>query len=390
MSVAAAALQVPAGTGIQIRLKTKVSTQTSKAKDAVEAVVIAPVMVNNQFAIPAGAIVRGTVDKVTQSTKPDERSLLVLKFTEIEISGTKLKLAAQLSGVENARESVDDQGQINGIIAADTISGRLDTQLDKLGEKYASFADILTAAKKAVIQSTESDITYDTGVEMDLKLTAPLALDKPSGPGPAASLQPIPNLDALAAMAAKQPFQTMAESPSKPSDVTNLMVIGSEEQVKQAFSDAGWSSAAALSAESKLQTVQAVAEQRGYKEAPVSVLLLDGKPPDLVFEKLNNTFAMRHHLRVWRQPATFDGKAVWVISATHDTGIDFSAENRTFIHKIDSQIDRERAKVVNDLLFTGKVSGMALVDRPDVPTHSQNATGDDLDTDGKIAVLLLK
>ena len=78
------------------------------------------------------------------------------------------------------------------------------------------------------------------------------------------------------------------------------------------------------------------------------------------------------------------------IAATHDTGIDFSEQNRTFIHKIDSQIDRERAKVVNDLLFTGRVRSVALVDRPAVPQHGQNATGDGLETDAKMAVLILQ
>jgi len=120
------------------------------------------------------------------------------------------------------------------------------------------------------------------------------------------------------------------------------------------------------------------------------VLLLDGKPPDVVFEKLNNTFAQRHHLRVWRRPATFQGQPVWMIAATHDTGIDFSEQNRTFIHKIDSQIDRERAKVVNDLLLTDHVQSLALVDRPNVPQKGQNATGDSVETDAKIAVLLLQ
>ncbi|HEY2018266.1 MAG TPA: LssY C-terminal domain-containing protein, partial [Bryobacteraceae bacterium] len=106
--------------------------------------------------------------------------------------------------------------------------------------------------------------------------------------------------------------------------------------------------------------------------------------------KLNNTFAMRHHLRVWQRPSTFLGKPVWSIAATHDMGISFSEANRTFIHKIDSQIDRERAKVVNDLLFTGRVQSLELVDRPAVPQNGQNATGDNLETDAKIAVLLLQ
>ncbi len=105
------------------------------------------------------------------------------------------------------------------------------------------------------------------------------------------------------------------------------------------------------------------------------------------FQKQNNTFAQRHHLRIWHRPDTFDDKEVWVCAATHDIAIDFSPEDRTFIHRIDPQIDRERAKVVNDLMFTGRVRGMSLVSRSDVPKDAYNATGDQLITDGRMAVL---
>jgi hypothetical protein len=382
-------LDVPAGTELQIRLKTKVSTLASKSKDAVEAVVIAPVMIDGQFVIPAGAVMRGAVDKASRSSKPDERSTLALTLNEIEIDGAKLKVSGQLAAIDNARETIDEHGVINGIVAAETISGRLDAGISKIAERYAGFADILNAAKKTVLKEPEGDITYDAGVEMMFKLTAPLTLKGASGPGPAAKLQPVANESALVDLIAREPFQTMAERPSKPSDITNVMLIGTQQQVEQAFAAAGWSTAAALNAQAKLETFKAIAEQRGYKEAPVSILLLEDRPPDLVFEKMNNTFAQRHHLRVWKRPATFAGKPVWAIAATHDIGIDFSEENRTFIHKIDSEIDRERAKVVNDLLFTGKVQSVELVDRPNVPPHSRNATGDDLNTDGKIAVLVL-
>ena len=72
----ASAVDVPAGTEIQLRLKSKVSSQTSKSKDPLEAVVISPVMTGDQFVIPAGAVVRGSVEKVAQSSKGDERSIL--------------------------------------------------------------------------------------------------------------------------------------------------------------------------------------------------------------------------------------------------------------------------------------------------------------------------
>ena len=168
------------------------------------------------------------------------------------------------------------------------------------------------------------------------------------------------------------------------------MFIGSQEQVQGAFAGAGWSQASKLGEKSKLETLRAIAEDRGYSEAPVSILYLDGRPPEMVFEKLNNTFSKRHHLRIWLRPDQYHGRPVWVCAATHDTGIDFSAKDRTFIHKIDSQIDMERLKVVNDLLLTGKVQSLLLVDRPNVPQHGQNATGDNLNTDAKMTVLILK
>jgi len=91
---------------------------------------------------------------------------------------------------------------------------------------------------------------------------------------------------------------------------------------------------------------------------------------------------------LWRRPGSFDGKPIWVCAATHDIGIDFSQENRTFIHRIDPHVDRERAKIVNDVLLTGQVKSLALVERPAVPNHARNATGDEIETDGQMAVVV--
>lgn len=373
LAACAPAAQIPAGSDIPIRLKTKVSTQSSKTGDPVEAVVIGgPLM---------GAAVRGTVEKATQSTKGDERSVLILKFQEIE----KTKIDAKLSEVENAREQVDDQGQIQGILATETITGKIDAGINRIANRYSGLAEVLGQVKGAVFKAAEGDVSYDAGVEMTLKLAAAAEITPPAPP----KLEPIADTAALEKLIAAEPFQTVAENPPKKSDVTNLMLIGTEEQVRKAFSEAGWHTAAELNALSKFETIRAVAENRGYAEAPVSILLLDGKPPDLVFQKVTNTFARRHHLRVWRR-GTYEGRPVWFIAATHDIGISFSEQNRTFIHQIDSQIDRERTKVADDLVFTGLVQSSVLIDRPHVPKKSENATGDALETDTKIAVLILR
>ncbi len=384
-AVVLAAVSVPSGSLIEIRLTTALNTATAKANQPFEAVVIAPVADSGRIVISAGAVVTGHVKESKAATQAEAQAALDLAFDQIATgSATKAMLAAKVTGVDNARESVDAGGRINGILASQTGSGRMNQGIHKVGEKYSALADLLNTVKQAVVKDTDPNIDYEPGVEMTIELTKPLVWT-----GSAAELQikAIEPQQQLAGMVNRQPFRTTAEKPARPSDITNLLFLGSEHDIQNAFEKAGWATAERLNGQSKLETFRAIVEQRGYKEAPVSTLLLDGAPPDMVFQKQNNTFAARHHLRIWRRPGRFNGQEIWVCAATHDIGIDYSEQNMTFIHKIDSQIDRERAKVVNDLLLTGTVRGLSLVERGEIPPNLFNATGDRLETDGAAAVI---
>jgi hypothetical protein len=383
---APADVTLPVDTKLQIRLQTKVSS-ASKAGDKFQAVVIAPVVIGDRIYVPAGSQVAGVV-KAASASKPDTRAELTLDFQELVLPPeVKKPLSAKVTAVDNARESVQENGTILGILDSETLTAQMDRGLEKLGAKYSRFADLLSVFKGAVLQKADTEIAYEPGVEMELSLTKALEV---AGEHPLEGVAPISPAGELDALVNSLPFQTTAENPPKPSDLTNLMYIGSREQIAAAFAAAGWSTAEQVNARSGLETFRAIAEQRGYKEAPMSTLLLEGQKPDVVFQKQFNTFAKRHHLRIFHRPEKFQGREVWVCAATHDIGIDFSPENRTFIHKIDSQIDTERAKVVFDLIHTGKVEGIALVDRPNVPKSTGNATGDKIETDGRMAVLMLE
>ncbi len=379
------AASIPSGTEVQIRLTTALNTATGKAGQPFEAVVIAPVFAGERIVLPAGAKVTGHVQAIQAADQAKQQAELTLAFDQIAEGGRKADLAAKLTGVDNARESVDVDGRITGIVASETASGRLDQGINKVAQKYPGLGDLLNTVKQTVVKETDSNIDFEPGVEMTLELTKPLEW---AGGEPALGVEPIQPEQELLSLVSRQPFRTATEKSARPSDVTNLMFLGSAKEISNAFEQAGWSTAERLNATSKLETFRAIVEQRGYKEAPLSVLLLDGAPPDLVFQKQNDTFAARHHLRIWHRPGRFAGQDVWVCAATHDIGIDFSQESRTFTHKIDSQIDRERAKVVNDLLFTGLVRGLSLVAR-DLPAGLANATGDRLETDGGMAVIAL-
>jgi hypothetical protein len=370
---------------MHVRLKSAVSSNAAKPESAIEAVTITPVLQGERVVLPAGVPVKGRVVDVLPWSKPEQRALLHVVFTQFGEATSK----ATVVQVDNARETVDNSGKIFGIVASETLAARMDQGIGKLAQRNEALAGLLEAAKSVVMTGTPTgEIKYEPGVELTVRLEEPLRWKGPLPREP--QLTRISNETVLASLVNSQPFRTMAESPRRPSDLTNLMFIGSDESLRRAFEQAGWSVAHDKNPESILETVRAIAEVRGYKEAPMSILLLDGRRSDYDLQKQNNTFAKRHHLRVWRRPGNFNGKPVWVSSATHDIGIDFSEENSTFIHVIDSEIDRERAKVVSDLLFTGLVESLALVERADVPKELRNATGDAIRTDGRMAVVVLK
>ncbi|MCC6394470.1 MAG: LssY C-terminal domain-containing protein [Bryobacterales bacterium] len=373
------ATTIVAGTEISVRLKTKVGSKVSKAGDPVQAEVIAPVRKDSRIIVWPGTLLNGTVKTATPAPSATERAALLLDFTSLaDTSGNKANVKTIVAGVDNAREKVDGNGNIQGIVASETYSAKLDQEI---GRKWGGFLENI---KKSLLQEPDSEIFMDVGVELTVRVTA--SVDWNGAPGPAVwepAAPPQPLVDLVNA----QPFQTIAEKPPKPSDITNLMFLGTREQIEAAFQAAGWTLALNTNRDSGFETFRALVEDRGYKEAPMSSLLLDGRKSDMNWEKQYDTFARRHHLRIFSRPAGYNGVPVWVASSTHDNGISFSQQDRTFIHRVISRIDDERDKVVSDLTYTGKVQAVYYVDRPAVPKQLSNATGDSLATDGRMAVI---
>jgi hypothetical protein len=169
--------------------------------------------------------------------------------------------------------------------------------------------------------------------------------------------------------------------------VTNLMFLGTRQQIISAFNEAGWFEAVPSDFGSNMKVVQATLRQTNYSQAPVSSLMINGRLPDLVFQKSLDTFAKRHHIRIWKLGSTYEGREVWVGAATHDIAVEHTKTMTKWTHRIDPYIDRERDWIESDLLFAGTASGYADVNRPAAPHNAANATGDSITTDGVMTVV---
>jgi hypothetical protein len=233
--------------------------------------------------------------------------------------------------------------------------------------------------------SLRREVLFPAGTDIQIQVVRPSMLkqvDSWSGWPRLPVDAPLQQLVASAPLRTHTPNKTL-------SDMTNLMFLGSQQELITAFQEAQWFEADNLNAASAVKAVQATLRQSGYAGAPVSSLLVNDRPPDLVFQKSLNTFAKRHHIRIWKLGKTYNGRQVWVGAATHDIATTNSRAGTKWSHRIDPHIDRERDWVETDLLFAGTATAYVDVDRPQAPRKAENATGDDIVTDGKMSVVEL-
>ena len=179
----AAAVTIPAGTELTVRLTTPVSSSQKKG-DPVSAVVVVPLAMNNAPPIDIGTVVTGKIAAVRpyKDTAADglseQPATLRLQFDRITCDGKPLPLASVLTDVDNARESVDSTGLITGIQKSETYGAQLDRGVAKLAQRYGQFGDIINQVKGSLVKEVDPSIDFKAGVDLTLRTTQPF-----DGPG---------------------------------------------------------------------------------------------------------------------------------------------------------------------------------------------------------------
>ena len=378
------------GRALWVRLTSPVSSYSAHPGDPVHAILTEEVQYDGEVVLPVGTRVDGvvrSVHKVGWGIR-HETAALRLEFNQaVTPQGGSVSISTTVAEVENAREEVK-RGVIDGVCSSDTPQGRITSRYKYL-PKLNPYPDVgLIAFKVAFPIFPEPEIYLPSGTDLRLKLETDLSALTPLGP-PAANPVDVAEQVQLEHLAQSIPQHTTTSS-MVDADLVNLAFLGSREQVESAFRHAGWNSSDAYSKRAFLNNFYAFLNDSGYAQAPMRPLLLDGKLPDMNFQKSLNSYAKRDHLRIWQWPGSEEGEPVWLSSSTHDTGATLSVKYHRFLHHIYPYIDEERSKVIRDLSLAGCVKSVSFVPRPSVPGFSQNAIGDLVRTDGELAVLQLQ
>jgi hypothetical protein len=175
-------------------------------------------------------------------------------------------------------------------------------------------------------------------------------------------------------------------------DMVNFVLVGSEQQVKDALDAAGWHIADIDNKEAVLKAVLETYQKKDYLQMPMSQLYLFGRKQDYGYElaQAYSVVASRHHFRIWKAPAAWNGQTVWAGAGTHDIGFEKDQRNGKVTHKIDPAVDGERDNIGQTLQTSGKVKSLYYYLPPDPVQGAKNATGGGYHSDGRILVVLLQ
>lgn len=383
---------VPASTRLAVRLLQPLTSEKTNVGEPVEAALISPASIQGEILLPQGSIFSGAVTKVHRVSWGFRRetAALTIEFNSVKLpDGAVLAVHTQMDRVENSRETVGKDGTIKGVRSTGTPAYAAERKIASISAIDPVSYLFTSVSAIAVLGFADPAISYPAGTEVLVQFTSPAITNK-SYPREVPEFSESPaEQDKLYRLVRGMSYRTATKAGNKPSDLTNLIFIGPADGLQRAFHAAGWTETDTLTADSTFNTLKAVGGNRVYHEAPMSTLMLDEHPPIFTLSKTTNTFAARHHARVFDAAMKFDGATVLTASSTQDIAVAFSGKQKTFIHVIDEYIDNERSKIVNDLEFTGCVSEMSLVARPWVPQDAYNSTGDHLRTDGAVAVIRL-
>ncbi|HYH00578.1 MAG TPA: LssY C-terminal domain-containing protein [Terriglobales bacterium] len=381
------------GATLSVRLDVPVYSDRSRTGDPIQGTVTYPLCKNGeeiecapgQLLVPPGTKIGGTVLFAQKAPDKYSRPRLVLDFSNIVHSNKEMTpLYARVLNVDNARETVQNN-EILGIVQPHA-SSKFSLALSAIVSANPLAGYTIKGVQTVYGLSIRREILFPAGTDLQLQVVRPSVLKQQE---PWTGWRELPSDPKLQQLVTSIPLRTT--TPNKtPSDLTNLVFLGAEQDLIAAFGQAGWMEADNLNVRTALKAVQATMRHSGYSDAPVSLLLLDGRPPDIVLQKSLNTFAKRHHIRIWKMSQPYNGRDVWVGAATHDIATASSRGKTKWVHRIDPHIDRERDWVATDLLFSGTATAYADLDRPAAPKETQNATGDNILTDGKVTVVQLK
>lgn len=165
--------EVPAGTVLQVRFEDHLSSHTSQSGSAFRTTVTQGVSIDGEEAIPAGAVVRGTIVEARGPKKVGGRAQLELDFHTLELPEAEPVAIAATFSARGRSETPKDAAIIGGSTLAGAILG------EKVDDGEGGVIGAIVggvAGTAAAIKTKGKPVEVPSGTVMSIELTRPVTV----------------------------------------------------------------------------------------------------------------------------------------------------------------------------------------------------------------------
>jgi hypothetical protein len=163
--------QVPPGTEFDVRLTSRLTSETAQVEDRVEATTLVDVShQDGRVLVPAGSVMRGTVNSVQKAGRVERRGSLTVTFDQIRIKGRTYPVHATVTQALESEGIRGEAGRIGAGAGVGAILGGI------LGGLKGALAGILIGGGGTIAATEGTDVDLPAGTVLRVRLDSGLDL----------------------------------------------------------------------------------------------------------------------------------------------------------------------------------------------------------------------
>jgi len=148
---------IDAGSELDVKLQTRLYSDTAKVEDPVEATTVVDLYRGDALIVPAGTVLRGYVSSVDRASRTDRKGSLTVQFTRMEVNGRTRDIRAHVIQALESDGLKGEAGRIGAGAGVGAIIGGI------LGGVKGAIAGILIGGGGVIAATEGKDVDLPVG-----------------------------------------------------------------------------------------------------------------------------------------------------------------------------------------------------------------------------------
>jgi hypothetical protein len=170
-TTARGAVEVPAGTELDVRLGQNLNSGTAQVEDRFEATTLVDMNVNGRTAIPAGSVMRGVVTAVEPATRTNRTARMTVSFDQVTVNGRAYPIRGTVTQAIEGEGIRGETARIGTGAGVGAILGGI------LGGFKGALAGILIGAGGTIAATEGKEVELPQGSVLRVRIDSPVQIN---------------------------------------------------------------------------------------------------------------------------------------------------------------------------------------------------------------------